>query len=292
MAKKKQDTLDARDLAAMYGWAMAVLRSDKSLYSVFKKAVAQTWTPERFTAEVRNTRWFKTHSDAARAYAILAKSDPATMKARRNSTNAAIRDMAEQMGAQLPNSVLSRITTNVLQFGWNDAQIQNTLANAVKPNSKGVYAGQAALNIDHVRETAANHGITLGDDGLRTWAARMAAGEPVADFDAFIKGRAADAFPGWADQIKAGRTVRELADPYINTMAQTLELDPESVTLFDPTIRKALQATDPATGKFVNKPLWQFESEVKHDARFDTTKQGRTASAELQGALTSMFQGS
>lgn len=287
----KKDTLDPKDMAAMYGWAMSVLRSDKSLYNAFQRAVKNGWGTERFVAEVRNTPWFKHNSDAMRAATILKNTDPKTWRARAASTRATISDMAAAMGAQLSTKMLDRITGNVLNFGWNDSQIQNVLAGAVKPNSKGVYAGKAALNIDHVRETAANYGVKLSESGLESWAARMAAGEDVASFDATIKSLAAGSFPGWADEIKAGKSVRELADPYINQMANTLEINPNDIDLSDTTLRKAIQFKDPETNKVGAAPLWQAESIWRQDVRYDKTKQAIGEATDLANGFRQMFTG-
>lgn len=286
----KKDTLDGNDLAAMYGWAMAVLKSNKSLYAVFQKAVKNTWTPERFQAEVRKTSWFKSNSDAMRSYVVLKNTDPRTMRARRDSTRTAIGDMAAQLGAQISQKVRDRIAENVLIFGWSDGQIRDILAQAVKPGAAG-YGGQAATDVKHLKATALNNGVKLGDATIQGWAQRLAGGEQIEGFDNYIRKTAKAAFPGWEKEIDAGVSVRELADPYIQQMSATLELSPDSINLFDPTIRKALQDTDPATGKFAAKPLWQFETDLKHDARFDQTKQGRAASADLRGAFSQMFTG-
>ena len=154
----KVDTIDAKDLAAQYGWALSVLRSDPSLKRLFNRAVKQSWAPQRFVAELRSTRWFRTHSEASRNAQVLRRTDPATYKQRFYETRSQIGDMSAQIGAQLSSKQLSRITTNVLNFGWNDAQIRNTLSGAIKQTARGNFQGQAASHAQEIRETALNNG--------------------------------------------------------------------------------------------------------------------------------------
>jgi len=69
-------------------------------------------------------------------------------------------------------------------------------------------------------------------------------------------------------------------------MAQTFELNPGDIDLFDPTIRKSLQASDPTTGKITMKPLWQFEQELKRDRRWLATDNARdTLMSTTRGVL-------
>src|SRR5690606_27651965 len=67
------------------------------------------------------------------------------------------------------------------------------------------------------------------------------------------------------EDIDAGLTVREIADPYISTMAQTLELAPTSINVFDKTIRRAL------TKQGGVEDLSDFEERLRRDSRWDST---------------------
>lgn len=236
--------------------------------------MAETWEPGRFVAELRNTHWFKHHSEAARNAQVLQATDPKTWAAKTNQAAATIKDMAVKMGAQLSDETLRRITNNVLTFGWNDAQIQDTLAGSIKMGSQETYGGQAAVNAETLRALAHNNGVKIGDTQLRQWLVRIGAGEDISGFEQYVRNMAAGAFPGFEEQVKNGMNVRDLADPYIQQMAQTLELSPDSIDLFDPTIRKTLQATD-ETGKIAAKPLWQFERDLKKDPRWLQTNNAR-----------------
>jgi hypothetical protein len=276
----KVDGIDKRELAAQYGWALSVLKSNPELWKIFNKAVKQTWSPQRFIAEVRGTDWFRTTSEARRNYQVLRDTDPATFEARVNQTRALVRDAVVAMGAQYSEKEITRLANNVLKFGWNDAQIRDTIAGSVKEGAQGTYGGEAAANAEQLRQVALLNGVQLSDKTLRNWLVRIAAGEGIEGFEAYVKQMAAEAYPQYADRLNAGEDLDDIVSPYKETMARVLEINPEELDLFDPTLRKSFQATDPTTGQPTTKPLWQFERELKQDTRWQTTNNARD---ELMG---------
>lgn len=287
-AAAKVDTIDQREMATQYGLSYAFLKGHPELRRVFEQAVAETWSPARFVAEIRNTNWFKNTSESRRKYQQLAASDPQTLQDMMHETRASVRDMATEMGAQVSDALLSRISKNVLRYGMNDAQIRDTLAGAVRMGSQDTYGGQAAANVEHLRQTARNNGVTLSDKTVNNWAVRLAAGETIEGFDAYVRGMAKQAFPSFADQIDAGVDVADIADPYREQMARTLELNPQDIDLFDPTLRGALQAQTP-DGQIGLKPMWQWERELRKDQRFDQTQTARGEATKFAGELAQMF---
>lgn len=279
--KSKVDQLDKRELAAEYGWALSVLKSNPELWKIFNKAVKNTWTPQRFVAELRGTDWFRTHSEATRNYQVLKATDPRTFKLRFEQTKSLVRDAAVAMGAQVSDKQIQRLANNVLKFGWNDAQIRDTLAGAVKMGAKGTYGGTAADNAEQLRQVALLNGVQLSDKTLRNWLVRISAGEDISGFEQYVRGMAAEAYPQYSDRLKAGEDLDDVIDPYRETMARVLEINPEEIDLFDPTIRKVFQHVDEKTGQPATKPLWQFERQLKHDVRWRKTTNARD---ELMGA--------
>src|SRR3546814_493020 len=92
--------LSEEDLAATYGFALAVLNSDPSLKDVFKKAVKGQWTSERFQASVMQTIWFRNRSDSQRNYQIMKQTDPAKFIAEVNRTMTTIADQWGELTGQ------------------------------------------------------------------------------------------------------------------------------------------------------------------------------------------------
>lgn len=278
MAKAKKDTINKEEMAANYGWALSFLKSHKELWKLFNTAVKKNYSVNRFVAALRNTKWFKTHGEAYRQSEVLRKTDPGTYNQRMQTLVSKVADMAAQSGSNVSSSIVKRIASNSMWFGWDEGQIRGVLANYIgQMGNSGHYGGEAGKAEQELRNYAYNMGVTIGDGSLKNWLKDIIAQRQTTDdFKGYLQHQAELSFPTLADKIKAGVTVRDLANPYIQQMSQTLELDDASIGLDDPTIRKALQSTGP-DGKFESKPIWQFESDLKKDPRWMMTNNARSS---------------
>lgn len=269
-------TLNEAELAARYGFAAAVLNAIPEIKTLFQRAVAQTWTYERFQAELRNTSWFKQNSEAARNFEVLKKSDPATYKARLDQVRTRMQLMAVELGAAIPASEVGNLAEWFLKFGYDDNQMRVTLSKYVQ-FTDGRMLGQAGQWERELREYARAMGVRLSDSAIETQVRNAIAGRQTFD-DAlsWVRQMAASAMPHLAERFAAGETLESIADPYKQTMAQLLELNPEEIDLFDPTIRGAVASKD-RDGKVVLKTLYDFENEVRQDPRWLKTKNAQDA---------------
>lgn len=263
-----------RDKAAEFGFDLAFLKSIPEIWKLAQRAIDNDWDQGRFTAEFRETEWFRTRSATTRAAISGRITDPGTWEQRLNQSRAAVRDMAVALGAQVDEDQITKIAERFLKFGWSDNQLRDILAQSVKEGAQGTYGGQAAADVAQLRSLAERNGVELSDPTLRSWVQRMAAGESIDGFEQYVREMASSAFPQFADRLQAGADLADIADPYRQQMARVLELNPEEITLQDPTIRKALQTVD-AEGKPMTKPLWAFERELKQDTRWRKTTNAR-----------------
>lgn len=281
--------LSRQELAEQYGWALSVLRSSYELWQLFQKAVSHQWEPGKFASELRNTRWFRRHSEAWRKNEILKRTDPGEYRARRAQLGATLRDQASAMGAVLSTKQLSKMMTNIMSFGWSDAEIRNSLADYVKW-SNGRLLGEAGTNASSLRATARANGYKLSNTVLDDWARAIARGDrQVADYQTYIRQQAAKMFPAFKDELNAGMDALDVASPYVNAMAQNWEINPNEITLFDPTLRKALTTVDPATGKPTAMGLYDFEVMLRKDARWGQTKNAQDQATALTHDLLRQF---
>jgi hypothetical protein len=151
---------------------------------------------------------------------------------------------------------------------WLTDQIKtNLLAGKQEVNKLAIPEGPSGKYFTEVKNLAAKNGIMLSDQAATDYANKIVAGTLDAD-TAFntIRESAASAFPQLADKIKAGIDLKTLADPYIQSMSNILELPYSSVDLFDPKIRSALAYTLP-DGKVGTKSIYDFEKELRQDPR-------------------------
>lgn len=163
---------------------------------------------------------------------------------------------------------------------WQDAIAPRV---ALGQQQGGAYTGkdsgpqQASGAFDQtvtaLRAFAEDNGINLTDDFVGKQAKAIAEGTVSAEEvlgtlrDTYV----APAYPGFAEQIRAGQSVKDLAAPYTATMAKLLELPEGDVKVSDPSIARAIQAVDDK-GNPAHVPLWQFEQEIKKDSRYQYTQ--------------------
>lgn len=164
---------------------------------------------------------------------------------------------------------------------WLEDTIQTKLAQGDIAVSKlGVPEGPAGQYFTAFKEFAYRNGIQLSDSAALDYANKVVAGR--LDNNTVIstlQESAASAFPQLADKIKAGIDVKTLADPYIQSMANTLEIPAAAIDLFDPKIRSALAFTLP-DGKVGTKSIYDFERELRQDERWQYTNQARKEVAD------------
>lgn len=259
--------------AATYGWNLALLNSDPELKRTFRQAVKQGWTPQRFIAEVQDTKWFQKHSASWRQAQVEKTVDPTTWKAKLDSNKKALQDVAAKMGAVLSPAQLQKITNNITILGWNESQVNDALANYVNYSNsgplKGQYIGDAGRNAQALRETARANGYQISDKDLGKWNKAIARGDQtVEDYQAFMRRQAALMFPSFATELDAGTDMIDIANPYIKSMANILEINPEQIDLQDRTIRKALASKNQKTGKPEAMAIYDFEDSLRQDSRW------------------------
>lgn len=257
----------ARQLADEYGFAYAFLKSDGSLWRLFKSAVKSNWSAEKFAAKLRNTSWYQKNAESVRQYQLLSKTDPATLRQRKLALMAQIQDAGAQLGAKISSGQLSKIVDNALKYNWNEAQVRNILADHVKAIN-GIYMGDTGDAIDNIRKTAWSNGLRISEHTIQNYAQNIAKGNWDAEYvQNMLRRQAMATYPAYADELKAGMDMYDVASAYRETMAKTLEMNPADIDMFDSTIRQAFMTKD-AQGKPSSKTLWQFEEDLKRDKRW------------------------
>jgi hypothetical protein len=93
---------------------------------------------------------------------------------------------------------------------------------------------------------------------------------------------------GFADEVKAGFDVRDIANDYIQMVGNALEIDPETLDLNDPLLAKALRPAG-KKGQFDYISYGDFEKEVKKDKRWWNTSNAKEAASQTALQVQKMF---
>ena len=164
---------------------------------------------------------------------------------------------------------------------WLDSNIKSQLASGKQAIGMGnVPEGPSGKYFTEFKNFAAKNGIMLSDSAATDYANKAVAGLIDADtIYSTLRESAASAFPQLADKIKAGIDLKTLADPYIQSMSNILEIPYTAIDLFDPKIRSALSYTQ-ADGKVGTKSIYEFEKELRKDVRWQYTNNAKKEVAD------------
>ena len=276
-----------KEVAENFGYQIPFLKANNELWSIFNKAVNGAWSADRFVAAVRGTKWYKTHSETWRQSQQLRFSDPKTWSSNLDQTVAAVRRTAGQIGVSLTSAQYKSMAQDAMMMGWSDDQVRAALAGWITRAGTGY--GEMGQVEQTLKNTAFRNGVNVSESYINDWAERVVTGQAtVEDAAQSIREKFAKSLaPGFAKELDAGQDLADLASPWMQTMAKTLEINPADIDLFDPTIRKALATSADNDGEAGSIPLWQFERDLKKDQRWLKTNGARD---ELDKAARSLSQ--
>ncbi|MGK5530855.1 C40 family peptidase [Streptomyces sp. URMC 129] len=275
------EALEGPELAERYGMSFAFFQSQPELQRLLRQAVEGQWTASRFQASVKNTNWWKETSSSAREAQVLAASDPATYRANMEAQRIALQQAAVKMGAILTKSQLDRLARDSIHFAWSDEQIQNFLGKYIDFQENHTLGGMAGAAAKEITRQAYDLGIRISEQQVKNYAAYIVRGvASMEEVQVNLRQQAAGAYPGFAAQIEAGESVRDIASPYIQMMAQELELPDTDLDLYTPKIRSALNKLD-AAGNPAPMSLTDFQASLRDDPRWGQTQAAQNSAMNV-----------
>ena len=267
--------LTKEELASSYGWAYGFLNSNSELKRKFDEAVKNNWTAEKFQAELRDTKWWKSNSETRRQAQVIQKTDPATWNAQLSATILQVKQLAAEIGAAIPAGKVSSIAKNVLETGLDEAGLRNALGKYVTFTKDGTLTGEAGMHEYTMKQFAYANGIQLSDEAIKKQAQlvvrKLATTE---DFENQVRQQAISMYPAYQKQIESGMNVADIASPYMQMMSDQLEIPYQSLDVTDPTIKQAMNGLD-ENGKPVGMTLTDFQQTLRNDPRWKSTSAAR-----------------
>jgi hypothetical protein len=190
-------------------------------------------------------------------------------------------------GVKVDDSTLRDIATKAFESGMDDNQVDKLVLQSGKI---GAFGGSILTGIDALKAFAADYGVNYNQGYWDAQSAKLFAGETTsADIQKEIQTTAKSAFPAYAEGIDRGVSVLAQVSSKLNSMANLLEVDPDTLSLNDPRIRQAAQYVDPTTGKPAQMPDWMWENQVRRMPEWGKTNNARAKVDSLMGnALSDM----
>ena len=291
------DPLEREELAAQYQSAVGLIYSVPEIQPIFEQAINEGWTPDRFKAAIQNSDWYRSNNEYSRIAWAQETAGGADWEATLEDARLAVRAAATAMGADITEQELSALARRYVYEGWSESTRRGLLNEALSgeisylPDDRGVVSmrGGAGELSDTLRNLARANGVTFTDNWYLSAAKSVASGLTTAeDWERDVREQAASLFPVYSEKIRMGMNVYDLASPYINTMAQELELNPNQISLDDPYIRQALSGMNDQ-GDFQPMGLWDFQKKLRQDPRWENTSKAQNEVTSVTGRVMQMF---
>jgi hypothetical protein len=196
----------------------------------------------------------------------------------------AVKLLATELGVELTDGQVNSLGYDYANGNIDATTVRSRIASTGNINFA---TGEAAKTIDSLKATAASYGVSYDPSWYTQSAKDILTGKVDNDTLAQqLKELAKSRYPSLAKQIDAGYTVKQVASPYLQSMANILEINPNDITMEDPTIKQAFTSLN-ADGQPSTKALWQFEQDLKQDPRWRFTKNAQT---DLMGTARKVLQ--
>jgi len=263
------------ELAARYGYSVSFLNTNPELKNLVNQAVAEDWDTRRFVAAAQSTSWWQTTSESARQAQAEAAQDPATFAMKVEAQTMKVRMLAAELGAIVPDSVLSSMGEDVVRTGLGEEQLKALLSHYITFTEEGTLGGTAGQAQFKLKQLAYMNGVDMSDSAIMNYAQQTAAGvTTIQDAEQNIRNMAMSMYPNYAEQINSGINMIDIAQPYIQSMAKTLEINPADLKLTDPRIKEALNGLD-SKGNPSGITFTDFENRLRKSPEWLKTNNAR-----------------
>jgi hypothetical protein len=281
-------------LKASFGFVGAMADNIPELKGILNQAIREQWTGDRFIMAVSASNWYRTNADHAREFLTLQQVDPAT--AQQNWIRAAgdIWTYAWSQGIKLDDHQAAEAAMWKMMnpTATEDATRVHLARTYFDPNQNwDNLTGFAAQTARQIQTIGRQYGWDDFEnyDSSRDALGKIMRGElDVEGFQRQMIDYAKIKYPGLHDQLLAGATVKDLAQPYVDSYSRILETPTTAINWYDDKlITEAMQYQgDPGNGgkgKESNgtMPIYQFQQKLREDPRWKKTDNAISATGDL-----------
>jgi hypothetical protein len=282
-------------VAKEYGPVDATFREDPQLSKLLRDATANTkdtsddYTKDRFLSELQATDWWAKNSGPIRQRQFSKRQYEDLLKKGGNAeelaktteygrglatAKQAIADAALSYGSSINPTELDMLAGQIYDLAneGNSAIVGTAIRAKIKYTPGAALGGAAGVSLAELQRTASANGLNLEKQfgsNLQGWLQKIAQGESPETYKQIIRDTAKIGLPDRvASLVDKGIDLETIYNPYRNMMAATLEVNPETIKLNDPTLRMAI-------GPEKEMSLYDYQRSLRKDARWQYTDNAR-----------------
>ena len=294
---------------SQYGPIDAIFKEDPDLKALMIAATqgtadtADDYSPQRFLNELQTTTWWAKNSGPIRQRQFYKKQYEDLLKKGGNAeelaqtteygrglgeTKQIIADEAVRRGAALDATDLDMLATQVYDLA-NETKgsiIAASVRGKIKYTPGAALGGAAGVSLADLQKTASANGLDLNKQfgsSVQGWLQKISQGESPETYKQIIRDTAKIGLPDRvASLVDKGIDLETIYNPYKNMMAATLEVNPETIKLNDPTLRMAI-------GPEKEMSLYDYQRSLRKDARWQYTDNARQEVSSLTSRILKDF---
>jgi hypothetical protein len=237
----------------------ALQNSDPQLAAAYQEYL--NGNVAKMKALILNSDFYKNNTAAARERMQAQKSQPGAYAQQLKEYVIATKKRLVQQGVKVTDAINAQIESAYLNGMGDDA-----LDNLLITTNKLTLGGQAQAQTDSLKSFADSYGVGkfYNDAYWAQKATDLFAGTTTAqDIQKEIQNLSAGAYPAFAEGIMNNKSLDMQAGYIKTTVANTLGVDPNSLSWDDLNVKKFTQYMDPVSKKPMLPPQWQVETETK-----------------------------
>lgn len=309
-----KDTLSMAQLQKQFGIAAAVISADPSLSAALNKIlgtgggsmITDTALQEQI---IKNTDWYRKQTDTQRTFDYAKATNPGQFAADLQANASAIVRQYTAMGVPITAAEAMTYAEQMMKQSaivdgktvtYDQNWLNQAMSDAIKfdttndINGRVVYTGltgKLETIAQTLYKTAYDYGFpqTVSNDRFQGWFESnlrgLVAGTVNAnDIDNELVTRAKSFAPGMAAYLDRGQTLRDAANPWLQAIADTWDMDVNSIDLNNDYVQRALNYQDEKTKEIAPMNLYDTKKMARRSANFDATqkaKEEKTAMASL-----------
>lgn len=312
------DRLSMAQLQSQFGITAAVINNDPSLLAALNRILGVDGSPmitdpALMEAIVKGTSWYRDQTDTQRSYDYARATNPGQFAAdlQKNASN--IVKQYAAMGLTISANQAIEYANNMMKQAiikdgkvvrFDQDYLNKLMADSikfVKTNSidgRVVYtglAGKLETMASKLYGMARDYGFqqTTSNASFDKWFEASMKGLVAGtlnpeDVDNELQARAKSFAPGLAKFIDQGQTLREAADPWLQAIADTWEMDISAVDLNDDYVQRAINMQD-KDGNFTTMNLYDTKKLARRSAKWDTTQTAKEEKTSIASRILKDF---
>lgn len=289
-------TQNVRDIIQReFGWASAYIGIDPQIDQALAQLARQEIAPERFDAIVRSSAWWASRTEASRAWDLKERTPGSNAEKEIGDRVQLMRDYAlSQFGVSLTPEQLRPWARQTLREGASQTTVENGVAAIiVKGDAPGAIDQLRAGGVgQRLRAINAKYGYDTSPQYLEQSISNVALGTMTEEmYENEIRTQVKALYSEDVGKLlDQGYSLDAIASPYLQIAANTLELDPASVSLSDPKFKAPLDYVDDK-GVKRRMTLTEWEKKLRTDQAYgwNRTQSALTLAQEVADSIVRTF---